>query len=122
MTGGRGGGRVAAVASPGAWEEGEKAMRLSVRVVEIKGRCPVYQVGDSFTLENGYKLISETPVCMHSLGALMPFYNALRVSEPAQWGLAGKGDKSKAYVQCPDAVSHTGGGTAIFEIRKVEEP
>ena len=95
-------------------------MHLLVRVVEIKGRCPVYEVGDSFTLEDGYKLLSEIPLCMHSLAALMPFYNALRVSEPAQWGLAGKGDKTKAYVQCLDAASHTGGGTAIFEISKVE--
>ena len=97
-------------------------MHLLVRVVEVKGSCPVYEVGDTFKLENGYKLIAEMPVCMHSLAALMPFYNALRVSEPGNWGLAGKKDKSKAYVQCLDAASHTGGGTAIFEISKVEEP
>jgi len=95
-------------------------MHLLIRVVEIKGSCPVYEVGDTFKLEKGYQLIAEAPVCMHSLAALMPFYNALRVSEPGTWGLAGKKDKSKAYVQCLDAVSHTGGGTAIFEISKVE--
>jgi hypothetical protein len=49
----------------------------------------------------------------------MPFYNALCVSEPAQLGLEGKKDKSKAYVNCPDSVAFTGGGTVTFEISKV---
>jgi uncharacterized repeat protein (TIGR04076 family) len=55
---------------------------------------------------------------MHALAALMPFYNALCVSEPAQWGLDGKKDKSKAYIQCPDPFDCTNGGTVIFEISK----
>ena len=92
-------------------------MDLLITVKEIKGNCPTYKLGDSFTLKKGYQLISDIPVCMHGLAALMPFYNALRVSEPRRWGLAGK-ENAKAYVQCPDAVSHTGGGTVIFEISK----
>ena len=92
-------------------------MHLLITVKEIKGNCPVYKVGDSFTLKEGYKLVSGIPVCMHGLAALMPFYNALRVSEPRRGGLAGQ-DPEKAYVQCPDAVSHTGGGTVVFEISK----
>lgn len=95
-------------------------MDLIVTVKEIKGRCPVYKVGDSFKLENGYRLVTDIPLCMHSLAALMPHYNALRVSEPGDWGLAGKDDKTKAYVQCLDAMSYTDGGTAIFEISRVE--
>lgn len=55
---------------------------------------------------------------MHSLASLLPHYNALMVSEPDQWGLAGKEDRTKAYVQCLDACSYTGGGTAIFEISR----
>jgi len=94
-------------------------MDLKVSVKEIKGHCPTYRVGDSFVLKAGYQLVSETPVCMHGLAALMPYYNALRVSEPKQWGLEGKEDQSKAYVHCPDPVDHTGGGTVIFEISKV---
>ena len=97
-------------------------MHLLVRVAEIKGFCPVYAVGDSFRLEDGYRLISEIPLCMHSLAALMPHYNALRVSEPEAWGLAGKENKTKAYVQCLDAASYTDGGTAVLEITKVDEP
>ena len=94
-------------------------MDLLIRVAEVSGRC-LYKQGDSFRLVDGYKLVSETPLCMHSLAALMPHYNALQVSPPERWGLAGKHDKSKAYVQCLDAAAHTGGGTAILEISRVE--
>ena len=93
-------------------------MELVVTVKEIKGHCATYKVGDSFTLKAGYQLVSEVPVCMHGLAALMPYYNALRFSEPNKWGLEGKDDKSKAYIQCPDAYKHTGGGTVTFEISK----
>ena len=96
-------------------------MHLLIRVAEIKGRCPVYEEGDSFKLEDGYKLVSDKPVCMHSLASLLPHYNALRVAGPEQWGLAGKSDKTKAYVQCLDAASYTDGGTAILEISKVDD-
>jgi uncharacterized repeat protein (TIGR04076 family) len=95
-------------------------MDLIVRVHQIKGRCPAYQVGDTFKLAGGWRLVADKPLCMHSLAALMPHYNALRVAEPSRWGLAGTDDRSKAYVQCLDAVDRTGGGTAIFEIERVE--
>jgi uncharacterized repeat protein (TIGR04076 family) len=93
-------------------------MDLKVTVVEIKGHCATYTVGDSFILKAGYKLVSDLPVCMHGLASLMPYYNALRVSDPSHWGLDGKEDKTKAYIHCPDACGHTGGGTAVFEISK----
>lgn len=94
-------------------------MDLLVKVKEIKGHCPTYKVGDSFTLKNGYQLVSDIPVCMHALASLMPHYNALTVSPPQQWGLAGKEDKDKAYIQCLDPEAFTGGGTVIFEITKI---
>jgi uncharacterized repeat protein (TIGR04076 family) len=96
-------------------------MEIVVTVKEIKGRCPTFHnVGDSFSLKAGYQLVSDIPVCMHALAALMPYYNALRVSEPAQWGLDGKDDKSKAYIHCPDPCDYTGGGTVVFEISKIK--
>ena len=94
-------------------------MDLVVTVKEIKGHCPTYRVGDSFTLKAGYQLLSETPVCMHGLAALMPYYNALCFCEPAQLGLDGRDDKTKAYIHCPDPCQYTDGGTVIFEISKV---
>ena len=54
-------------------------MDLVITVKEIKGNCPTYKAGDSFTLKAGYQLVSEGPVCMHGLASLMPYYNALRV-------------------------------------------
>ncbi len=97
----------------------KETMDLIVTIKQIKGVCPTYKVGDSFTLRAGYKLVSDIPVCMHALGSLMPYYNALRVSEPAVWGLEGKEDKTKAYIHCPDASDLTGGGTVTFEITRV---
>ena len=94
-------------------------MDLIVRVKEIRGTCSVYKVGDMFKLEDGYRLISDTPLCMHSLAALLPHYNALRISDPGRWGLAGKDDSTKAYVQCLDPYTYTDGGTAIFEIQRI---
>ncbi len=94
-------------------------MDLVVTVKEIKGNCPTYKLGDSFTLKACYQLVSDIPVCMHALGSLMPYYNALRVSEPAQWGIEGKEDATKAYIHCPDSVTFTDGGTVTFEISKV---
>lgn len=93
-------------------------MDLIVTVKEIKGRCPVYEVGDCFKLEDGYRLVAEKPLCMHSLASLLPHYNALRVSESSKWGLAGKSDTDKAYVQCLDPAGYTGGGTVIFEVSR----
>jgi len=94
-------------------------MDIVVTVKEIKGRCPTYKkVGDYFVLKAGYQLVSDIPVCMHALASLMPYYNALRVSEPDKWGLEGKEDKTKAYIQCPDPYECTDGGTVIFEISK----
>jgi uncharacterized repeat protein (TIGR04076 family) len=95
-------------------------MDLVIRVKEIKGLCPVYKVNDSFTLEDGYKLCSKIPLCMHALASILPYYNALMVSAPDMWGLAGTEDKTKAYVQCLDAHPYTDGGTAIFEIVRVK--
>ena len=94
-------------------------MDLLVKVIDIKGGCPTYKVGDSFTLKCGYQLVSDQPVCMHGLASLMPYYNALRVSDPEQWGIEGKEDKKKAYLHCPDASCFTGGGTVTFEISKI---
>jgi uncharacterized repeat protein (TIGR04076 family) len=93
-------------------------MEIVVTVKEIRDHCPTYKIGDSFALKAGYQLVSDIPVCMHALAALMPYYNALRVSEPAEWGLDGKKDKSKAYIQCPDPFDCTNVGTVTFEISK----
>ena len=78
------------------------------------------KIGDTFRLINGFKLITEKPLCMHSLSSLMPYHVALsRGISPANLGLT-KGGKV-AYVQCLDPCEYTGVGTVVFEIKKKEE-
>lgn len=92
------------------------AADLRVEVIKIKGHCPVYTVGDSFRIREGFKLVAEKPLCMHSLASIIPYYVALsRGVSPAELGLARKGNV--AYVQCLDPCGHTGGGTVVFAIR-----
>jgi len=93
-------------------------MDLIIKVKEIKGTCPVYHLGDSIVIREGYILDtkSSSPVCMHSLASIMPYYVALSKGiSPKSLGLSGA-KESRAYVQCLDPCEITGGGTVIFEI------
>ncbi len=93
-------------------------MDLIITVKEIKGTCPVYRLGDSIAIRGGYILDTKnsSPVCMHSLASLMPYYVALsRGIPPEDLGISGV-KEGKAYVQCLDPCEITGGGTVIFEI------
>jgi len=95
--------------------------KLVIKVIEIKGKCPVYSVGDRIILDKGYKanLRETTNICMHSLASIMPYYNALYNGVPAEkLGLANK--EGRACVQCLDPCEITGGGTVIFEIELFE--
>jgi len=53
------------------------AKTLKIKVVEIKGNCPVYKLGQVFYIKNGYILESSNKLCMHSLASIMPYYTAL---------------------------------------------
>lgn len=94
-------------------------MKLIIEVIEIKGKCPVYGIGDRIILDDGYKVnLKKTDnICMHSLGSLLPYYNALSKGiSPTELGLARKG--KVAYLQCLDPEKHTGGGTVTFKISR----
>ena len=96
-------------------------MDLMIRVVDIRGHCPVYQEGDVFYLKEGYILDTRRscPVCMHSLASIMPYYTAIRHGvDPALLGLAPE-QGSSARVQCLDPCAYTGGGTVVFEITRI---
>ncbi len=96
-------------------------MKLVMEVVEIKGRCPVYNSGDRIIIDDGYKInLKETDnICLHSLASLLPYYNALAKGvSPAALGLAKKG--KAAYLQCLDPQKYTGGGTVVFKVRSKE--
>ena len=93
-------------------------MKLIIKVVEIKGTCPVYRVGDQWTIEQGYILATAASahICMHSLASILPYYVALSHGiKPRDLGLA-KGDSQEAYLQCLDPCEITGGGTVQFEV------
>ena len=93
-----------------------KSLDLLVKVLEIKGRCPVYRVGSTFRITEGFKLLTDEPLCMHSLASLLPYYVALsRGISPLQLGLTNEGE-SVAYLQCLDPCEYTGGGTVIFGV------
>ncbi len=91
---------------------------LQVRVIEVRGHCPIYKKGDAFTIAKGYILKTDTgqPICMHSLASIMPYYVALSRGIPPKELDLGNGEK--AYVQCLDPYEFTNGGTVIFEIRR----
>lgn len=94
------------------------SMDLIVKVKEIKGTCPVYSLGDSILIRDGYILDTKNspPVCMHSLASIMPYYVALSKGvHPRTLGLSGT-KEDRAYLQCLDPCEITGGGTVIFEI------
>ncbi|MBW2058378.1 MAG: TIGR04076 family protein [Deltaproteobacteria bacterium] len=99
-------------------------MMLVIKVIEIKGKCPVYEPGDRIVLREGYILDpgSTGGVCMHSLASLLPYYVALsRGVKSRDLGLSREGSE-ECYVQCLDPCEITGGGTVRFEISRVEEP
>ena len=98
-------------------------MKLEVEIVEVNGTCAVHNVGDKFELIEGYRLQHPEgkPICMHALASLMPFYNAMAKGvKPEKMGLAGK-ESGKLFFQCMDPVKFTGGGTAVFKVKKVLE-
>ncbi len=96
--------------------------KLVITVKEIVGKCPVYNPGDKIVLDNGYKinLLETDNICMHSLASIIPYHVALYHGvDPQAIGLSKKG--AFAYVQCLDPCKYTGGGTVIFEIKKIED-
>jgi uncharacterized repeat protein (TIGR04076 family) len=93
-------------------------MKLRIKVIEIKGKCPVYHLGDSIVLRQGYILDSKNtdPVCMHALASIFPYYVALSNGVKAKDLGLSRGNSEEAYVQCLDPCEITGGGTVRFEI------
>jgi len=54
-----------------------KPKNLLIKVIQIKGHCPIYRVGTTFRIVQGFKLLTDESLCMHSLALLMPYYVAL---------------------------------------------
>jgi len=102
-------------------KENVSPKKLIITAIEIKGNCPVYNIGDKMVIE-GPEINLETSdkVCIHALFSLGTFIVALREGiNPQSLGLAKK-DNKKTFYQCLDpGPPYTEGGTVIFEVTKV---
>ncbi|WP_258083459.1 TIGR04076 family protein [Thermococcus thermotolerans] len=95
--------------------------RLEIRVIKIRGKCPVFSPGNRIVIEGARVNLDETDaICTHAFASLLPYILALRKGiKPSELGL-GRGEK--AYVQCLDpGPPYTDGGTVIFEITVVRD-
>lgn len=95
--------------------------KLIITVVEIKGKCPVFRVGDKIVIEGPKVNLKETDaICTHAFASFLPYIVALRKGIKASEVGLGKGEK--AYVQCLDpGPPYTNGGTVIFEITVIRD-
>jgi len=94
---------------------------LKIEVCEIRGVCPVYQVGDTMVVDGAKIVLEETDaVCIHALSTLLHYVVALDEGvDPVKLGLSK--DKGCAYMQCVDpGQPYTDGGTVIFGCRRIE--
>jgi uncharacterized repeat protein (TIGR04076 family) len=95
---------------------------IQIKVCEIRGRCPVYKVGDRLTIRDAGVVMEETDaICVHALSTLLHYVVALdEGADPVKLGLSGEG--SHAYMQCVDpGEPYTDGGTVIFDCYRLEE-
>ncbi|UCE16191.1 MAG: TIGR04076 family protein [Candidatus Bathyarchaeota archaeon] len=97
-----------------------KVYRLVVTVKEVRGRCPVFKVGDKIAIESP-KIVPEKTdaLCVHALGSMLSMIVALSHGISfKELGLAVE-DGDVGYVQCLDpGAPHTLGGTVLFEVRR----
>lgn len=97
-----------------------KIYRLVVTAREIRGRCPVFDVGDKIVIEEPRIIPKKTDaLCIHALASMLSVIIALsRGISFKELGLS-KDDDNVGYVQCLDpGLPYTSGGTVVFEIRR----
>lgn len=97
-----------------------KTYRLIVTVKEIRGKCPVFKVGDKIVVESPHIIPKETDaLCVHALGSMLTMITALSHGIGfKKLGLAHE-ECNFGYVQCLDpGAPYTLGGTVTFEIQR----
>jgi uncharacterized repeat protein (TIGR04076 family) len=74
--------------------------KLIIEVSEIRGKCPVYKVGDKIVIDGPEIVMEETDaICIHALAPLLHYVVALRDGiDPRKLGLSKDG--KYAYIQC----------------------
>jgi len=96
---------------------------LEIKVCEIRGSCPVYEVGDRIVIDDPKILLDRTDaLCTHALSTLLHYVTILEHDWcPVKLGLTTDEDPEHAYMQCVDpGRPYTEGGTVIFECRRIE--
>lgn len=96
---------------------------LEITVEEIKGKCPVYKLGDRIVIDGPEIVLDESDaLCTHALSTILHYTTILNHEWVAlQLGLTREGDENHAYMQCVDpGQPYTEGGTVIFRCRKLE--
>ena len=95
---------------------------LEIEVCEIRGKCPVYKVGDKIVIDDPKIVLRETDaLCTHALSSLLHYVLALEEgADPVKLGLSKPEDREHAYIQCVDpGKPYTDGGTVIFRCRRI---
>jgi len=100
----------------------KRGYRLVLTVKEIRGRCPVFKIGDRIVIESP-KIVPEKTdaLCVHALGSMLSMIVALSHGISfEELGLAME-EGNIGHVQCLDpGPPYTLGGTVLFEIKREE--
>ncbi len=99
---------------------GEEKYRLVISVKDIRGKCPVFNVGDKIVVESPKIVVEKTDnICVHAFGCMLSMIVALsRGISFKELGLAME-EGEKGYFQCLDSGKpYTNGGTVLFEMRR----
>ena len=94
---------------------------LEIEVVEVRGHCPVYKIGDKIVIDDPEIVLEKTDaLCTHALSSLLHYVLVLeRGGDPVELGLSKPEDREHAYLQCVDpGKPYTQGGTVIFKVKK----
>jgi uncharacterized repeat protein (TIGR04076 family) len=95
---------------------------LEIEVLEVRGHCPVHNVGDRIVVDDPRIVVERTDaLCTHALSSLLHYVVALeRGVDPVELGLSTPEDSENAYIQCVDpGEPYTHGGTVIFRVRRI---
>ncbi len=97
---------------------------LEIVVHEIRGKCPVYGLGDRIVIDGPKILLDKTDaICTHALSSLLHYVLVLQEGvDPVKLGLSKPQDRQHAYIQCVDpGKPYTDGGTVVFRCGKINE-
>ena len=95
---------------------------LIIKVAEIRGKCPVYNVEDKIVIDGPRIDMERTDtICIHALPSLLHYVVALREGIDPRKLVLSK-EKDVAYIQCVDpGEPYTECGTVIFKCHKIGE-